>query len=145
MVVTLHRPSNVDDAERIRLLADVLSEIAIERPVVFPAHPRTKQRLEAAGLKMDRVRVLEPVGYLEMLNLIEHAFRCRHRFGRSSGGDHRAWRSVSHHPPEHGKTYHNHRRHESACPEPRRYPCRAAAAASARGEAPSRGVGWPRR
>jgi UDP-N-acetylglucosamine 2-epimerase (non-hydrolysing) len=74
VVVTLHRPSNVDDSNRIKLLADVLSEIALERPVVFPAHPRTRLRLEAAGLKMDRVRMLEPVGYLEMLNLVEHAF-----------------------------------------------------------------------
>jgi UDP-N-acetylglucosamine 2-epimerase (non-hydrolysing) len=74
VVVTLHRPSNVDDPERIRVLADVLSEIALERPVVFPAHPRTRQRLQAAGLRMDRVQVLDPVGYLEMLDLVEHAF-----------------------------------------------------------------------
>jgi UDP-N-acetylglucosamine 2-epimerase (non-hydrolysing) len=74
VVVTLHRPSNVDDTERLRLLADVLSEIAVDRPVLFPAHPRTKLRLQEAGLRMDRVRVLEPVGYLEMLNLIEGAF-----------------------------------------------------------------------
>ncbi len=74
VVVTLHRPSNVDDPERIRVLARVLSEIALEREVVFPAHPRTRQRLEDAGLKMDRVRMIEPVGYLEMLDLIEHAF-----------------------------------------------------------------------
>ena len=74
VIVTLHRPSNVDDADRIKLLAEVLSEIALERPVVFPAHPRTKLRLEAAGLRMDGVRMLEPVGYLEMLDLVEHAF-----------------------------------------------------------------------
>jgi UDP-N-acetylglucosamine 2-epimerase (non-hydrolysing) len=74
VVVTLHRPSNVDDPSRITLLANVLSEIALERTVVFPAHPRTKLRLEAAGLRMDHVRMLEPVGYLEMLDLVEHAF-----------------------------------------------------------------------
>jgi UDP-N-acetylglucosamine 2-epimerase (non-hydrolysing) len=74
VVVTLHRPSNVDDPERIRVLADVLSEIALEREVVFPAHPRTRRRLEEAGLEMGRVRMLEPVGYLEMLDLVEHAF-----------------------------------------------------------------------
>ena len=74
VVVTLHRPSNVDDPERIRVLASVLSEVALEREVVFPAHPRTRRRLEDAGLRMDRVRMLEPVGYLEMLDLIEHAF-----------------------------------------------------------------------
>jgi UDP-N-acetylglucosamine 2-epimerase (non-hydrolysing) len=74
VVVTLHRPSNVDDPERIGLLAHALSEIALERSVVFPAHPRTKLRLEAAGLRMNGVHMLEPVGYLEMLNLVEQAF-----------------------------------------------------------------------
>jgi len=74
VVVTLHRPSNVDDPERIRVLASVLSEIALEHEVVFPAHPRTRRRLENAGLRMDRVRMLEPVGYLEMLDLVERAF-----------------------------------------------------------------------
>jgi UDP-N-acetylglucosamine 2-epimerase (non-hydrolysing) len=74
VVVTLHRPSNVDDPERIAVLANVLSEVALEREVVFPAHPRTKRRLEEAGLRLDRVRMLEPVGYLEMLDLVEHAF-----------------------------------------------------------------------
>jgi UDP-N-acetylglucosamine 2-epimerase (non-hydrolysing) len=74
VVVTLHRPSNVDDPERIAVLAKVLSQIALSREVVFPAHPRTQRRLEAAGLKIDRVRMLEPVGYLEMLDLVEHAF-----------------------------------------------------------------------
>jgi UDP-N-acetylglucosamine 2-epimerase (non-hydrolysing) len=74
VVVTLHRPSNVDDPHRISVLARVLSEIALEREVVFPAHPRTRLRLEDAGLKLDRVRMLEPVGYLEMLDLVEHAF-----------------------------------------------------------------------
>jgi UDP-N-acetylglucosamine 2-epimerase (non-hydrolysing) len=74
VVVTLHRPSNVDDPERIGVLASVLNEIALEREVVFPAHPRTRRRLEDAGLKMGRVRMLDPVGYLEMLDLVEHAF-----------------------------------------------------------------------
>lgn len=74
VVVTLHRPSNVDDSSRIGTLAGVLSEIALNRDVVFPAHPRTRRRLEEAGLKIDRVHMLEPVGYLEMLDLIEHAF-----------------------------------------------------------------------
>lgn len=74
VVVTLHRPSNVDDPARLRALARALSDIALERPVVFPAHPRTRHRLEEAGLQMDQVRMLEPVGYLEMLDLVEHAF-----------------------------------------------------------------------
>lgn len=74
VVVTLHRPSNVDDPQRIAALAGVLSEVGREREVIFPAHPRTKRRLEEAGLRMDRVTMLDPVGYLEMLDLVEHAF-----------------------------------------------------------------------
>jgi len=74
VVVTLHRPSNVDDRERIRVLAGVLNEIASEHEVVFPAHPRTQRRLEDAGLRMGGVRMLGPVSYLEMLDLVEHAF-----------------------------------------------------------------------
>ena len=82
VIVTLHRPSNVDDPHRINRLASVLSEIALDRDVVFPAHPRTRRRLEEAGLKIDRVRMLEPVGYLEMLDLVEHA----HAVITDSGG-----------------------------------------------------------
>jgi UDP-N-acetylglucosamine 2-epimerase (non-hydrolysing) len=74
VIVTLHRPSNVDDSNRIRVLASVLSEVALDWEVVFPAHPRTQRRLEEAGLRMDRVRMLDPVGYLEMLDLVENAF-----------------------------------------------------------------------
>jgi UDP-N-acetylglucosamine 2-epimerase (non-hydrolysing) len=74
VVVTLHRPSNVDDPQRIAMLANALAEVGLEREVVFPAHPRTRRRLEEAGLSMDRVRMLDPVGYLEMLDLVEHAF-----------------------------------------------------------------------
>ena len=74
VVVTLHRPSNVDDPVRIRAIADALSEAAATREVIFPVHPRTRARLESAGLKIDRVRLLDPVGYFEMLDLVEHAF-----------------------------------------------------------------------
>src|SRR5207244_9496059 len=72
VVVTLHRPSNVDDPRPIPAMAAAPSELAPAPPVVFPAHPRTQRRLESAGLRMDRVRLLEPVGYLEMLDLVEN-------------------------------------------------------------------------
>lgn len=74
VIVTLHRPSNVDDPQRMTSIARALSAIALEHEVVFPVHPRTKQRLMDAGLAIDRVRTLEPVGYLEMVDLMEHAF-----------------------------------------------------------------------
>ncbi len=74
VVVTLHRPSNVDDPRRLRALIDALEEIARVRPVVFPAHPRTRQRIAEQGITLSRVRLLEPVGYLEMLDLVEQAY-----------------------------------------------------------------------
>ena len=73
-VVTLHRPSNVDDPDRLRALALALAEIAEDRPVIFPVHPRTRQRLLDCEVSLGRTQLLAPVGYLEMLNLIEGAF-----------------------------------------------------------------------
>jgi UDP-N-acetylglucosamine 2-epimerase (non-hydrolysing) len=74
VVVTLHRPSNVDDPERLAALALGLRELADERPVIFPMHPRTEQRVRDAGLDLGAVRVLKPVGYIEMLDLVDGAF-----------------------------------------------------------------------
>lgn len=74
VVVTLHRPSNVDDPARLALLAEALRAVAEERPVFFPMHPRTRHRVEAQGLSLGRVRLLEPVGYFEMVDLQRTAF-----------------------------------------------------------------------
>src|SRR5258706_8500875 len=49
-VVTLHRPSNVDDAKRLAELVPVILAAAQKLPVVFPVHPRTRQRLQASGV-----------------------------------------------------------------------------------------------
>jgi UDP-N-acetylglucosamine 2-epimerase (non-hydrolysing) len=74
LVVTLHRPTLVDGP----LLIDVverLEQLSEQLPVVFPAHPRTKQRLEASGVRVsaERVRVTEPLGYFEFLGLLAGA------------------------------------------------------------------------
>src|SRR5690348_7866379 len=74
VVVTLHRPSNVDEPARLRAIARALSEVAETRPVIFPAHPRTKRRLDADGISLGKVRVLEPVAYTEMLDLVQGAY-----------------------------------------------------------------------
>jgi UDP-N-acetylglucosamine 2-epimerase (non-hydrolysing) len=77
-VVTLHRPSNVDSADNLAGLLDVLAETSQELPIVFPIHPRTKQRLERFGLtaKLDAaagIRQLPPTGYLDFLTLTSQA------------------------------------------------------------------------
>lgn len=73
VVVTLHRPSNVDAPERLASLASALRDIAEARPVIFPAHPRTRQRLAAAAIDLGRVRLLDPIAYTEMLDLVSGA------------------------------------------------------------------------
>jgi UDP-N-acetylglucosamine 2-epimerase (non-hydrolysing) len=75
-VVTLHRPSNVDDAQTLARLVDTLGELAAELPLLFPVHPRTASRLENAGL-MERAHgaftLLPPLDYLHMLALLQGA------------------------------------------------------------------------
>ncbi|MFN3197698.1 MAG: non-hydrolyzing UDP-N-acetylglucosamine 2-epimerase [Bradymonadia bacterium] len=78
VLVTLHRPSNVDDAQQLAALLDVLVELCTHRTVVLPLHPRTRQRLERFGL-MARAQstphliLAPPQGYLKFLALQQHA------------------------------------------------------------------------
>ena len=73
-VVTLHRPSNVDDEGMLERWVSVLERIGSDLPLVFPAHPRTAARLASAGL--DRrlagsgVKVVEPLPYVEFISLV---------------------------------------------------------------------------
>jgi UDP-N-acetylglucosamine 2-epimerase (non-hydrolysing) len=71
-LLTLHRPSNVDDPASLQLLFDAINQVAERIPILFPAHPRTAQRL--AGIRLhDRVQVIEPLGYLAFLGLMARA------------------------------------------------------------------------
>jgi UDP-N-acetylglucosamine 2-epimerase (non-hydrolysing) len=74
-VVTLHRPSNVDDPEVFARLLDVMRRIAARLPVVFPMHPRTQERLRSSGVALDGpgLIVCEPLGYIDFLSLTSHA------------------------------------------------------------------------
>lgn len=77
-LVTFHRPANVDEAAPAREVAATLAAVAGELPLVFPVHPRTRQRFDAYGLwaaleRNPAVHLLEPQGYLEFLHLMEHA------------------------------------------------------------------------
>ncbi len=76
-VVTLHRPSNVDDAATLSDLLRVLGEVAQRLPLVFALHPRTRNQVERFGLSglidADRMVLLPPQGYLEMLGLMRDA------------------------------------------------------------------------
>ncbi len=69
-LITLHRPALVDDPEQLAPVMEVLSGLAAEVPVVFPAHPRTAARLEAAGLGATQgMRLLEPLDFADFIAL----------------------------------------------------------------------------
>jgi UDP-N-acetylglucosamine 2-epimerase (non-hydrolysing) len=72
VLVTLHRPSNVDDATVLAHHLQALREIAGRIRVLFPVHPRTRQRIESLGVEVRGLELLAPMGYLEFL-----ALQCR--------------------------------------------------------------------
>ena len=73
-VVTLHRPSNVDDPDSLAAILGALRSLASRLPVVFPAHPRTADRLERlGGAAAPGLIVCEPLGYLDFLALMDAA------------------------------------------------------------------------
>jgi UDP-N-acetylglucosamine 2-epimerase (non-hydrolysing) len=77
-VVTLHRPSNVDDPAVFRRIADALEVVSADLPTVFPMHPRTLHNLGRLGLaervqRLAGLRIIEPLGYLDFLRLMSHA------------------------------------------------------------------------
>lgn len=77
-VVTLHRPSNVDDRHALGLLVDVLVTIAQRLLLVFAVHPRTRRRLVEFGLDQalraePRIHVIDPLGYVQFMNLVSSA------------------------------------------------------------------------
>jgi UDP-N-acetylglucosamine 2-epimerase (non-hydrolysing) len=74
-LVTLHRPSNVDEAAVLIPLLDALAAIAQECPLVFPVHPRTRQAVARTGYQdpSGRLRLLDPIGYLDFMKLMSYS------------------------------------------------------------------------
>jgi UDP-N-acetylglucosamine 2-epimerase (non-hydrolysing) len=88
-VVTLHRPSNVDDQAQLALIVEQLVGVAARVPLVFPVHPRTRQRLRDFGLMArleagsgGAVRLTEPLSYVEFMSLVSD---CRFALTDSGG------------------------------------------------------------
>ncbi len=75
-VVTLHRPANVDDPDNLARILDVLTKIDI--PLLFPVHPRTRAVMEShdlfekCGLGSSKLKLIEPLGYYDFMNLVIH-------------------------------------------------------------------------
>jgi UDP-N-acetylglucosamine 2-epimerase (non-hydrolysing) len=76
-VLTLHRPSNVDEPETFSGLLDAVCEISQKIPIVFPAHPRTKARISEFGfaekIENSNLKLIEPLGYLDFMRLYSGA------------------------------------------------------------------------
>ncbi len=76
-LLTLHRPSNVDNPQLLKQLLTTLAKISEKLPLVFPVHPRTKAKIQESGLtgllNSKQVLLLPPQGYLEMLGLMSEA------------------------------------------------------------------------
>ena len=76
-VLTMHRPSNVDERENLKPLVEALIEIAERVPIIFPVHPRTKAKIEEFGLNEEinasSLKLIEPLGYLDFVRLYSGA------------------------------------------------------------------------
>jgi UDP-N-acetylglucosamine 2-epimerase (non-hydrolysing) len=74
-LVTLHRPSNVDHPETFERIVEALLAIGEKCRLVFPVHPRTRKMMEREGMKIpeSRMKMIDPVGYLDFLKLMKHA------------------------------------------------------------------------
>jgi UDP-N-acetylglucosamine 2-epimerase (non-hydrolysing) len=73
-VLTLHRPSNVDDSRVLHELLQAIGKLQREMPIIFPVHPRTRKRMESMQLdQMPNLKLTEPLGYLDFMKLVTHA------------------------------------------------------------------------
>lgn len=74
LVLTLHRPSNVDDPKTLENLLTQISRNSRNLPIVFPAHPRTIMNIQKLNSLSDRIQIIQPLGYLEFMYLIQNSF-----------------------------------------------------------------------
>lgn len=73
MVMTLHRPANVDSGDQLAAIFKVIEEQATDIPVIFPVHPRTRINMEKFGIKSSQIYFTDPMGYLEFNYLVKNA------------------------------------------------------------------------
>lgn len=73
LVLTLHRPANVDDAENLKSLIGNIVDAARNIPVIFPVHPRTNKLLQQTGINAPNLYLIQPLSYLEFNFLVKHS------------------------------------------------------------------------
>jgi UDP-GlcNAc3NAcA epimerase len=72
VLCTIHRAENTDDPKRLRAIFEALNEIAKNQQVVLPLHPRTKKSIQSLQINTQNLTIIDPVGYLNMVWLIDH-------------------------------------------------------------------------
>ena len=73
LLLTLHRPSNVDDPGRLQLLFDIIQQNAAGYDVIFPIHPRTRKNIENYNIETYDIKLIDPQGYLEFIFLLTNS------------------------------------------------------------------------
>ena len=73
MVMTLHRPSNVDEEHQLKRLITQIVDLGKNHPIIFPVHPRTKKLLSGLHLEFENLHYVNPLGYLEFNYLVKNA------------------------------------------------------------------------
>lgn len=73
-VLTMHRPGNVDEAEKLKRTMEEITKNVHGMPIVFPIHPRTAKIFKDLGIEADNLKVIEPQGYLEFNYLVKNCF-----------------------------------------------------------------------
>lgn len=81
-LATVHRAENTDDINRLRNIVRALDEIAVKIPVVLPLHPRTSNILKTNGMSFSNVKIINPIGYFDMISLLD---QCKGVFTDSGG------------------------------------------------------------
>ena len=73
LVLTLHRPANVDEIDKLQRTIQAIVNNVRDLPVIFPIHPRTASVFRASGIVADNLKIIEPLGYLEFNYLVQHS------------------------------------------------------------------------
>ncbi|MBJ6368177.1 non-hydrolyzing UDP-N-acetylglucosamine 2-epimerase [Snuella sedimenti] len=73
LVMTLHRPSNVDEKNNLKALITQIATLAENHPIIFPVHPRTKKILKGLDLNFSNLHYIDPLSYLEFNYMVKHA------------------------------------------------------------------------
>ena len=72
ILTTIHRAENTDDENKLKNIFEALNEIAKDKQIILPLHPRTKKILQESNIDTDNLTIIDPVGYLEMVWLIDN-------------------------------------------------------------------------